>query len=79
MVETTVDLDAIANHEFLIKADFDPELTAVRERLDATLEAITPEAERVADNLNVELDKKLKLEKSTVFGWCLRLTRTVEY
>lgn len=26
MVETTIDLDAVAEHEFIIKADFDEDL-----------------------------------------------------
>ncbi|KAJ3328886.1 MutS-like protein [Blyttiomyces sp. JEL0837] len=35
-----------------------------------------PEAERVADDLGVEYDKKLKLEQNPQYGWHLRLTKT---
>lgn len=34
MVETTIDLDAIKNHLYLIKSSFKPELTELREQLD---------------------------------------------
>jgi DNA mismatch repair protein MSH2 len=29
MVETTIDLEAIADHEFIIKADFDEDLLGI--------------------------------------------------
>ena len=28
-METTIDLDAVANHEFIIKPDFDPDLQGI--------------------------------------------------
>jgi len=34
LVETTVDLDALENHEFIIKSDFDDQLRVIRKKLD---------------------------------------------
>ncbi|KAJ3062114.1 MutS-like protein, partial [Quaeritorhiza haematococci] len=76
LVESTIDLDAIENHEFRIKSDFDDDLKETRERMETLSDQIHREASRVADDLGLELDKKLKFEKSPVYGHHLRLTRT---
>ncbi|KAI8619884.1 muts domain V-domain-containing protein [Chytriomyces sp. MP71] len=74
MVETTVDIAAAENHEYIIKADFDEQLQVIK-AAKAKLEAqIVREAERVAENLDCEYDKKLKLEQHSSYGWHLRLT-----
>ncbi|KAJ3144932.1 MutS-like protein [Geranomyces michiganensis] len=75
LVETTIDLNAIEHHDFRIKADFDQNLQEVRAQMDATYEQLEPEAMRVADALDIEYEKKLKFEKSTQFGYIMRLSR----
>lgn len=76
MVETTVDLEAMDNHEFIIKPDFDDTLRIIRKKLDKLRYDIDKEHRRAGDDLNMDIEKKLLLENHRVHGWCLRLTRT---
>ena len=76
MVETTVDLDALENHEFIIKPEFDDGLRIIRKKLDKLRHDMDVEHRRVARDLDQEIDKKLFLENHRVHGWCFRLTRT---
>ncbi|KAI0194294.1 muts domain V-domain-containing protein [Xylaria flabelliformis] len=76
MVETTVDLDALDNHEFIIKPEFDDSLRIVRKKLDKLRSDMDKEFRNAADNLNQEENKKIFLENHKVHGWCMRLTRT---
>lgn len=75
MVETTVDLEALDNHEFIIKPEFDESLKTIRKRLDKLKRDMESEHMRVGDDLNQDTDKKLFLENHKVNGWCFRLTR----
>ncbi|KAI7162737.1 DNA mismatch repair protein, partial [Hortaea werneckii] len=75
MVETTVDLDALENHEFVIKSEFDDGLRIIRKKLDKLRYEMDKEHHRVADDLNQDTEKKLFLENQRVHGWCFRLTR----
>lgn len=76
MVETTVDLDALDRHEFIIKPDFDERLQILRKRLDDAKHNMDVEHRRVSKDLGQEIDKKLFLENHRVHGYCFRLTRT---
>ncbi|MDI1485102.1 MAG: MSH2 protein [Ramalina farinacea] len=76
MVETTVDLDAMDRHEFIIKPEFDESLRIIRKRLDKLRREMDAEHRRVGDDLDQDVDKKLFLENHRVHGWCFRLTRT---
>lgn len=76
MVETTVDLDAIDNHEFIIKPEFDEGLKIIRKKLDKLKRDMEGEHEKAGADLRQEVDKKLFLENHKVHGWCMRLTRT---
>ncbi|KAI7124631.1 DNA mismatch repair protein, partial [Hortaea werneckii] len=73
--ETTVDLDALENHEFVIKSEFDDGLRIIRKKLDKLRYEMDKEHHRVADDLNQDTEKKLFLENQRVHGWCFRLTR----
>ena len=75
MVETTVDLDALDNHEFIIKPEFDESLRVIRKKLDRLRRDMEAEHDKAADDLDQEKDKKLFLENHRVHGWCFRLTR----
>ncbi|GLI72811.1 MSH2 protein [Penicillium ochrochloron] len=76
MVETTVDLAALENHEFIIKPEFDEGLRVIRKKLDKVRYDMDMEHRRVAKDLNQEMEKKLFMENHRVHGWCFRLTRT---
>ncbi|KAF2625754.1 hypothetical protein BU25DRAFT_396544 [Macroventuria anomochaeta] len=75
MVETTVDLDALDNHEFIIKPEFDEALRTIRKRLDRLKREMESEHMKAGDDLNQDTEKKLFLENHKVHGWCFRLTR----
>ena len=76
MVETTVDLDALDHHEFVIKPEFDEGLRIIRKRLEKLKYEMNVEHTKVGKDLDQETDKKLFLENHRVHGWCFRLTRT---
>lgn len=76
MVETTVDLEALDHHEFIIKPEFDESLRIIRKKLDKLKYNMNVEHTRVSKDLNQEVDKKLFMENHRVHGWCFRLTRT---
>ena len=76
MVETTIDLDALERHEFIIKPEFDESLRILRKKLDKVKYDIDVEHTNVARDLDQEIGKKLFLENHRVHGWCFRLTRT---
>lgn len=75
MVETTVDLDALDNHEYKIKSSFDESLRIIRKKLDTLTVNMEKEHRRVGDDLDQDIEKKLFLEQHRVHGWCFRLTR----
>ena len=75
MVETTVDLDALDHHEFIIKPEFDESLKLVRKKLDKLKYDMETEHTQVGNDLNQDTEKKLFLENHRVHGWCFRLTR----
>ena len=75
MVETTVDLDALENHEFIIKSEFDDTLRVIRKKLDRLRNDMEKEHIRVGKDLNMDTEKKLLMENHRVNGWCFRLTR----
>ena len=76
MVETTIDLDALERHEFIIKPEFDESLRILRRKLDKVKYEIDVEHTDVGNDLDQEIGKKLFLENHRVYGWCFRLTRT---
>ncbi|KAF2158024.1 putative DNA mismatch repair protein Msh2 [Myriangium duriaei CBS 260.36] len=76
MVETTVDLEALDNHEFIIKSEFDDSLRIIRKKIDGLKYAMSKEHNKVSNDLDQEVDKKLFLEQHKTHGWCFRLTRT---
>lgn len=79
MVETTVDLDALDHHEFIIKPEFDDGLRTIRKRLDRLKYDMEVEHRKAGQDLNQDTEKKLLLENHRVYGWCFRLTRNVSH
>ncbi|KAH3728455.1 hypothetical protein DPMN_054412 [Dreissena polymorpha] len=74
MVEATMDLNQVDNHEFVIKADFDEGLTALKERIDSLEESIKGQINKVARDLGLEPNKVLKLESNAQLGYYFRVT-----
>lgn len=77
MVEATLDLDELDNHNYVIKPDYDERLQQLAEKLKRVRDGLDSEHTVVGDDLNIELDKKLHLENNQVYGYCFRLTKTV--
>lgn len=77
LVETTVDLEAADHHEYIIKAEFHPELKEIRENMNGIGSDIQKMARNTANELGLEFEKKLKYEHSSQYGHHLRLSRNV--
>lgn len=83
LVETTIDLSPLEslsardllNTDFNIKPEFDDSLITINDNLQACSDKIKKSHEEVADDLNIDMEKKLKLEKHQQHGWCFRVTR----
>ncbi|KAG7443335.1 DNA mismatch repair protein [Guyanagaster necrorhizus] len=75
MVEQTLDLDQLDHHSYVIKPEFDPRLKEYAEELAMIRDGLDEEHQSVGHDLKMELDKKLHLENSQVYGYCFRLTK----
>lgn len=76
LVESTVDLDAIDSHEYMIKPEYNEDLANIRQNIERLEEDMRKEHHKVSRALGMEIDKKLFLENHKVYHWCFRLTRT---
>lgn len=77
MVEETIDLDESANHNYVLVASFDPLLERIRDKLIGVMDALDAEHSKVADEMSLDMEKKLHLEKHQVYGYSLRVTKAV--
>ncbi|EGV63485.1 hypothetical protein CANTEDRAFT_123827 [Yamadazyma tenuis ATCC 10573] len=83
LVETAIDLSPLTsantvsdlNTDFNINPDFEKSLKDVNRRLLQKEGEIKQQHELVADDLNIDIDKKLKLENHQIHNWCFRVTR----
>lgn len=83
LVETTIDLSSLEStsahdlfsNNFNIRPEFDEDLIAINEKIQLSLDAMKAIHLEVGDDLNMDVDKKLKLEKHQQHGWCFRVTR----
>ncbi|GAA94508.1 uncharacterized protein L969DRAFT_91533 [Mixia osmundae IAM 14324] len=76
MVETTLDLDELANHRYIIKPDFDDELKRIQKKLNAIRKGLDDVYRDVAEDLGVAMDGKvLHFENNPTYGQVFRLTR----
>ncbi|KLO12951.1 DNA mismatch repair protein MSH2 [Schizopora paradoxa] len=75
MVEQTIDLEELSSHNFVIKPDYDDRLRELADKLMELRDGLDSEHRNVGRDLDVELDKKLHLENSQVYGYCFRLTK----
>lgn len=75
MVESMLDFPALERHEYIVRADFDEALQAISSQKDELLGRIEPEFARVARRLGLEMNKKLKLERNSIYGYFFRVSR----
>lgn len=83
LVETTIDLSPLdssntsdlLNADFNIKLEFDDSLTETNSNIQDISQKIKDCQYEVSEDLGMEVEKKLKLEKHQQHGWCFRVTR----
>ncbi|XP_070564329.1 DNA mismatch repair protein Msh2-like [Ptychodera flava] len=78
MIESTLDMEQIEHHEFMIKADFDPDLQVLKDKIKSLESSIQKELNKSARDLAVDVNKVLKLESNSQLGYFFRVTRKEE-
>ncbi|OAX37509.1 DNA mismatch repair protein, partial [Rhizopogon vinicolor AM-OR11-026] len=75
MVESTLDLAELENHNYAIKPDYDERLQTLADKLVEIRDGLDAEHRATGKDLTLDLDKKLHLENSQNYGYCFRLTK----
>lgn len=78
LVETSVDLDQLENGEYMISSSYDPALSALRDEQESLDREISNLHKQTAKDLDLPVDKGLKLDKGTQFGHVFRITKKEE-
>nr|WCZ58318.1 DNA mismatch repair protein MSH2 [Paratrimastix eleionoma] len=77
MVEATIDLARVDEHQYLINSSFDPDLQEIATSRDSILENIQKIRDEVAEELGLD-GARLKLDNNNVLGYYLRISRKDE-
>lgn len=78
LVEVSVDLDQLENGEYMISPGYDSQLSALKDEQESLEQQIHNLHRKTADDLDLALDKGLKLDKGTQFGHVFRITKKEE-
>lgn len=75
LIEAMVDFSALRRHEYIIRADFHPDLSVLNSRREMLLDEIEQEFDRVVRLVGLEKGKKIKLERNPTYGYYFRVSR----
>lgn len=78
LVEAAVDLDQLQHGEYIIAAGYDSNLQKIRSERDQIDEQIQKIYQQAANDLNLPLEKALKLDKTPQWGHVFRITKKEE-
>ncbi|KAL5751371.1 hypothetical protein ACOSP7_025974 [Xanthoceras sorbifolium] len=78
LVEAAVDLDQLENGEYMISPSYDPALAALKDEQESLECQIHSLHKQTAYDLDLPIDKALKLDKGTQFGHVFRITKKEE-
>ncbi|XP_027167250.1 DNA mismatch repair protein MSH2 [Coffea eugenioides] len=78
LVETSVDLDQLENGEYMISPDYDSTLSAMKHEQESLEKQIDNLHRQIANDLDLAVNKTLKLDKGTQFGHVFRITKKEE-
>ncbi|KAK8627879.1 hypothetical protein V6N13_135476 [Hibiscus sabdariffa] len=78
LVETSVDLDQLENGEYMISPSYDDALAALKNEQESLERQIHNLHKQTASDLDLPVDKALKLDKGTQFGHVFRITKKEE-
>lgn len=78
LVEASVDLDQLENGEYMISPGYDSNLSALKNELESLEKQIHNLHKQTANDLDLAIDKALKLDKYTQFGHVFRITKKEE-
>ena len=75
LVETTVDLDRVSQHEYVINSKFDGTLGELRIDIDECKDKIESHYQEVKSDVGPECGKCLKLDHTSLLGHFVRVTK----
>nr|AAT67044.1 DNA mismatch repair protein [Petunia x hybrida] len=78
LVETSIDLDQLESGEYMISSAYDPNLSALKDEQETLERHIHNLHKQTANDLDLPVDKSLKLDKETTFGHVFRITKKEE-
>lgn len=78
LVETSVDLDQLDNGEYMISPDYDSTLSSLKNEQESLENQIDNLHRQIANDLDLAVNKTLKLDKGTQFGHVFRITKKEE-
>ncbi|KAI7895639.1 muts domain V-domain-containing protein [Mucor mucedo] len=78
LVVTTIDLEAVDRHEYIIKAEYNEELKDIHTNMSVVLNQMEEVHDRMCSTLSLEKDKKVKLEIHATYGYCFRVLGRTE-
>ncbi|XP_076922811.1 DNA mismatch repair protein MSH2-like [Bidens hawaiensis] len=78
LVEVSVDLDQLENGEYMISPGYDSQLSDLKNEQESLEQQIQDLHKKTADDLDLAVDKTLKMDKVSQFGHVFRITKKEE-